>query len=128
MPDNTLLKSRYPYACLNMAVLQADFDCFEEALPAIKEAITTAREAKDHDCLAFCLSWLYHFSLVDRSEDTQRFASDMLGGSGAGLSYLLQQAHEQKLYDLEISMLIGQAKAALASVSLFIHLKYSNFD
>ena len=58
----------YQYALLNLAVLQADFGCYTEAIPAMQEAIATARENKDTTCLNFCMSWLYHFGRTFPSE------------------------------------------------------------
>jgi anaphase-promoting complex subunit 5 len=114
MPNQS--HSRYPYACLNMAVLQADFGCHEEALPAIAEAINAARESSDHSCLAFSLSWLYHFRLVDRSEETQVWANKMLGADDAGLTYLRQQARRYELRSLESSILVSQTRVVIARV------------
>ena len=51
----------YQYALLNLAILQADFGCHNEAIPAMQEAIATARENRDTVCLNYCMSWLYHF-------------------------------------------------------------------
>lgn len=114
MPNDN--RSQYPYACLNMAVLQADFECYEEALPAINEAISAARECKDHSCLAFCLSWLHHFSLIDQSAETQEWARKLIGTHDGGLSYLRHQANAYELRGLESSLLLSQANAAIARV------------
>ena len=55
-------KIHYQYALLHMAILQADFGCFGEAIAAINETIATARESQDMTCLSFSLSWLNHMS------------------------------------------------------------------
>lgn len=116
MPEHD--RSQYPYACLNMAVLQADFGSFEEALPAINEAISAAREAKDYNCLAFCLIWLYHFNLHHSTESTRKLTTNMLGSDDAGLAYLRQQAKEHKLHNLESSILLSQTNAITSKVKL----------
>ncbi|KKY28967.1 putative anaphase-promoting complex protein [Diplodia seriata] len=53
-------KTYYQYALLHMAILQADFGCFSEAIAAMNETIATARENQDMNCLNFSLSWLNH--------------------------------------------------------------------
>lgn len=114
MPEHD--RSQYPYACMNMAVLQANFDCIEEALPAINEAISAAREAKDHNCLLFCLSWLYHFNSNQRFEKTRKLKENMLGSDHAALAYLKQQAKENELPSLEAALSLPRASVALAEV------------
>ncbi|GME39785.1 hypothetical protein GTA08_BOTSDO02237 [Neofusicoccum parvum] len=49
-------KTYYQYALLHMAILQADFGCFSEAIAAMNETIATARENQDMSCLNFSLS------------------------------------------------------------------------
>jgi len=99
-----------------MAVLHSDFGCFEESLPAINEAITAAREAKDYNCLAFCLAWLYHFNIHRSTEKTRTLTRNMLGSDDAGLTYLRQQAKENGLYRLESTILFSQGDAAISKV------------
>ena len=55
-------KFHYQYALLHMAIMQADFGCFGEAIAAINETIATARENQDIACLSFSLSWLNHMA------------------------------------------------------------------
>src|SRR6202022_4873318 len=55
-------RSFYQYALLNLAVLEADFGSYQEAVTAMQETVSVARENKDMGCLNFSLSWLYHFS------------------------------------------------------------------
>lgn len=54
-------KVSYQYALLNLAMLQADFGCNEEALHAIEDTINTARESGDTACLNFALAWMFEF-------------------------------------------------------------------
>lgn len=53
-------------AALNLAALHARLGHREEALSAIKEAITMAQEANDHVCLQHALSWLCRVSPADK--------------------------------------------------------------
>jgi len=57
------------YAALNLASFHCRMDHREEAMLAIKEAITMAQESSDHVCLQHVLSLLYR--IVD-SDDKQR--------------------------------------------------------
>jgi anaphase-promoting complex subunit 5 len=65
----------YQYALLNLAILQADFGCHSAAIPAMQEAISTARENKDVTCLNFCMSWLYHFGKAFPEEMQEHFSN-----------------------------------------------------
>ncbi|CDR41051.1 CYFA0S06e00716g1_1 [Cyberlindnera fabianii] len=55
----------YHYALLSLASLYASFNCDGEAIRAIEESISVARENKDLTCLNFLLTWIYNF-LKDR--------------------------------------------------------------
>jgi anaphase-promoting complex subunit 5 len=55
----------YHYALLSLASLHAGFNCDGEAIRAIEEAISVAREKKDMACLNYLLTWLFNF-LRDR--------------------------------------------------------------
>jgi anaphase-promoting complex subunit 5 len=55
----------YHYALLSLATLHAAFNCDGEAIRAIEESISVARENKDTECLNFLLTWLFNF-LKDR--------------------------------------------------------------
>ena len=57
------------YAALNLASYHCRLDHTEEAMSAIKEAITMAQESSDHVCLQHVLSLLYR---VVASQDKQR--------------------------------------------------------
>lgn len=67
----------YQYALLNLAILNADFGCFSEAITAMQEAIVTARENHDMPCLNYSLSWLNQFGRTHAGElkDIQKRAS-----------------------------------------------------
>ncbi|XP_014241164.1 anaphase-promoting complex subunit 5 [Cimex lectularius] len=47
------------FAALNLAILQAKFNHRDEALFALKEAITLAHEANDNVCLQHAQAWMY---------------------------------------------------------------------
>uniref|UniRef100_A0A8H7K242 Anaphase-promoting complex subunit 5 n=1 Tax=Bionectria ochroleuca TaxID=29856 RepID=A0A8H7K242_BIOOC len=51
----------HQYALMNLAVLQADFGCYRDAVTAMLETVSTARENRDAACLNFALNWLFHF-------------------------------------------------------------------
>ena len=74
------------YAALNLASYHCRLDHTEEAMSAIKEAITMAQESSDHVCLQHVLSLLYR--LVD-SQDKQRLMERCITKSGElSLPYL----------------------------------------
>jgi anaphase-promoting complex subunit 5 len=104
----------YQYALLNLAVLQADFGCYQEAIAAMHESVSTARENKDMGCLNFSLSWLYHFRKAhpNTREDDR---SNMLGVEGEGLVFLRTKAKESGMWSLWSSSLLSEAKMGLSN-------------
>ncbi|KAH3685081.1 hypothetical protein WICPIJ_003958 [Wickerhamomyces pijperi] len=62
----------YHYALLSLATLYAAFNCDGEAIRAIEESISVARENKDIECLNFLLTWLFNF-LKDRPNLEHQF-------------------------------------------------------
>lgn len=58
---NSRGRTHYQYALFTLATLQAEFSFYAEAMRAVEEAITVARENKDNNCLNYILSWLYSF-------------------------------------------------------------------
>ncbi len=100
---------------MNMAVLQADFGCFDEAVAAMLETVSTARENKDMACLNFALNWLYHFgkSHPDSIEHTE--LTDMLGVEREGLVFLRIKAKECRMWTLWSSVLLSEAKMGMAN-------------
>ncbi|KAL4930213.1 putative anaphase-promoting complex subunit Apc5 [Aspergillus undulatus] len=106
-------KGTYQYALLNLAILQADFGCFREAVSAMQEAVTIARESHDMNCLNFCMSWLYHFGkafpeLIKDVENT-----GMLGNEKEGLAFLKAKAKETEMWGLLSTTLLSEAKLEL---------------
>ena len=106
----------YQYALLNLAILQADFGCHSEAIPAIQEAISTARDNKDAACLIFCMSWLYHFAKTFPEAMHDIRNSGMLGGETEGLAFLKSRAKDARLWSLLSTTLLSEAKLGLQNV------------
>ncbi|KAI9674955.1 MAG: anaphase promoting complex subunit 5 [Caeruleum heppii] len=105
----------YQYALLNMAMLQADFGCFGEAIAAMQEAVSAARENKDMACLNYCLSWLYHFYKAHPKEIRHLERANMLGVEREGLAFLKSKAHEMGLWSLWSTSLLSEAKLTMSS-------------
>ncbi|KAH8589565.1 anaphase-promoting complex subunit 5-domain-containing protein [Bisporella sp. PMI_857] len=105
----------YQYALMNLAVLQADFGCYDEAVAAMLETVSTARENKDLACLNFALNWLYHFGkahprMLDGAEST-----NMLGVEREGLAFLRIKAKETGMFTLWSSSLLSEAKLGMSN-------------
>ena len=109
-------RSFYQYALLHMAILQADFGCFSEAIAAMNETISTARENQDMSCLNFSLSWLNHLGKAYPSQMKQAGYAGAMGKEREGLAYLKLKAKEMKLPNLLSSTLLSEAKMLLSSV------------
>ncbi len=107
----------YQYALLNLAILQADFGCHSEAIPAMREAISTARENKDVTCLNFCMSWLYHFGKSFPEEMQEIRNSGILGSETEGLAFLKSRAKDAEMWSLLSTTLLSEAKLGLQNVS-----------
>ena len=107
----------YQYALMNLAVLQADFGCYREAVAAMLETVSTARENRDMTCLNFALNWLFHFGRA-HPEVTQELESNSMLGAGPGresLAFLRGKAKETGMWSLWSSALMSEAKMSLAS-------------
>jgi anaphase-promoting complex subunit 5 len=107
----------YQYALLNLAILQADFGCYSEALAAMRETIATARENKDLGCLNFSLSWLYHFGKVHPGETNRDTKGGMMGVEREGLAFLKAKAKENGMWSLMATSLLSEARMIMANVS-----------
>lgn len=103
----------YQYALLNLAILQADFGCHAEALPAMQEAIATARETKDTTCLNFCMSWLYHFGRSFPAQMKTIRESGILGSETEGLAFLKSRARDAEMWNLLSTSMLSEAKLGL---------------
>ena len=109
-------KIHYQYALLHMAILQADFGCFGEAIAAINETIATARENQDMTCLSFSLSWLNHMAKAYPKQMRGAGYMSMLGSERDALTFLKAKAKEAKMYNLLSASLLNEAKLSLATV------------
>ncbi|TVY49430.1 Anaphase-promoting complex subunit [Lachnellula occidentalis] len=105
----------YQYALMNLAVLQADFGCFEEAVAAMLETVSTARENKDMACLNFALNWLYHFGKAHPKFIRGSESTNMLGVEREGLVFLRTKAKETGMWTLWSSSLLSEAKLGMSS-------------
>ncbi|KAF1934337.1 anaphase-promoting complex protein [Didymella exigua CBS 183.55] len=108
-------KIHYQYALLHMAILQADFGCFGEAIAAINETIATARESQDMTCLSFSLSWLNHMSKAYPKQMKAAGYMSMLGSERDALTFLKAKAREFKMHNLLSATLLNEAKLVLST-------------
>jgi anaphase-promoting complex subunit 5 len=97
-----------------MAILQADFGCFDEAVAAMNETIATARENQDAACLNFSLSWLSHLSKAYPNDLKKTGYAGMLGPEKDRLAFLAEKARETKSWAVLSSTLLSEAKLALS--------------
>ena len=106
----------YQYALLNLAILQKDFGCFPEAMSAIHETISAARENKDIGCLNYSLSWLYHLAKAypEEFDDVQK--SGVFGTDKEALAFLKAKSKEAGMWSLLSTSLLGEAKLILTNV------------
>ncbi|KAE8315681.1 anaphase-promoting complex subunit 5-domain-containing protein [Aspergillus transmontanensis] len=118
-------RSSYQYALLNLAILQADFGCYGEAVSAMQEAVSIARESHDMNCLNFCMSWLYHFgkAFPEQMKDVQN--TGMLGNEKEGLAFLKAKAKETEMWSLLSTTLLSEAKFELQNVRFYLHSSLS---
>lgn len=115
-------KSHYQFALLHMAILHADFGCFSEAIAAINETISMARENQDMQCLNFSLSWLNHMSKAYPQQMKGAGYMGMLGSERDGLTFLKAKAKETKTYYLLSNTLLNEAQLCMSSVSHITNL------
>ncbi|KAF1913582.1 anaphase-promoting complex subunit 5-domain-containing protein [Ampelomyces quisqualis] len=108
-------KIHYQYALLHMAILQADFGCFGEAIAAITETIATARENQDMMCLSFSLSWLNHMAKAYPKQMKNAGYMSMLGSERDVLTFLKAKARDTKMYNLLSATLLNEAKLCLST-------------
>jgi anaphase-promoting complex subunit 5 len=109
-------RSFYQYALLHMAILQADFGCFSEAIAAMTETIATARENQDMSCLNFSLSWLNHLGKAYPKQMKRAGYTGAVGSEKEGLAYLKMKSKEMKLPTLLSSTLLAESKMLVSGV------------
>lgn len=107
----------YQYALLHMAVLHADFGCFDEAISAINETIATARENQDMTCLNYSLSWLYYLSKAYPSKMQGAGYGGLVKSEREGISFLKAKAKEGHLWSQLSSALLSETVLILSKVS-----------
>lgn len=100
---------------MNLAVLQADFGCLDEAVAAMLETVTTARENKDLACLNFSLNWLYHFNKAHPNIISPADSPNMLGAEREGLAFIRLKAKESGMWTLWSSSLLSEAKMGMSN-------------
>lgn len=105
----------YQYALLNLAVLQADFGCHKEAVLAMLETVSTARENRDNACLNFSLNWLFQFGRARPHLVRDLESGSMLGVGKATLAFLRFKAKELSSWTLWSSALLSEAKVTLCN-------------
>lgn len=103
----------YQYALMNLAVLQADFGCYKEAVAAMLETVSTARENRDMTCLNFALNWLFHFGRSHPKLVRDLESNSMLGTGKESLAFLRVKAKETGMWTLWSSVLLSEAKVGL---------------
>ena len=108
----------YQYALLNLAILQADFGCFSEAVAAMQETVSTARENKDVACLNYSLSWLFHFGKAHPGELSSVQQTGVLGTDKEALSFLKAKAKDAGMWSLLSTTLLAEARQHQLSVRL----------
>ncbi|KAI5921141.1 anaphase-promoting complex subunit 5-domain-containing protein [Camillea tinctor] len=108
-------RSFYQYALMNLAVLQADFGCHKEAIAAMLETVSTARENRDMTCLNFALNWLFHFGRAHPQVTKELESNSMLGTGKESLAFLRTKAKETGMWTLWSSALMSEAKMSLSN-------------
>lgn len=108
-------RSFYQYALLNLAVLEADFGSYQEAVTTMQETVSVARENKDMGCLNFSLSWLHHFGKTHPKVINGVDKTNMLGVERERLVFLRTKAKECGMWNLWSAALLAEAKAGLAN-------------
>ncbi|KAJ5886432.1 uncharacterized protein N7473_009106 [Penicillium subrubescens] len=103
-------RSAYQFSLLNLAIIQADFECFSEAISAVQEAVAIARESHDMNCLNFCMSWLYHFGKAFPEQMREVQNSGMLGNEKEGLMFLKAKAKDAEMWSLMSTTILSEAK------------------
>ncbi|KAI1825826.1 anaphase-promoting complex subunit 5-domain-containing protein [Xylaria intraflava] len=107
-------RSFYQYALMNLAVLQADFGCHKEAIAAMLETVSTARENRDMTCLNFALNWLFHFGRAHPEVTRELESKSQLGTGKESLAFLRSRAKETGTWTLWCSALMSEAKMCLS--------------
>ncbi|KAI3398622.1 hypothetical protein diail_8970 [Diaporthe ilicicola] len=108
-------REHYHYALLNLAVLQADFGCYKDAVSTMLETIATAREKRDQNCLNFALNFFYNFGLQHPHLVEDLESSSMSATGRETLAFLRVKAKETGMWSTWCSALLSEAKQGLLS-------------
>lgn len=108
-------REHYHYALLNLAVLQADFGCYKDAVSTMLETIATAREKRDQNCLNFALNFFYNFGLQHPRLVEDLESSSMSATGRETLAFLRVKAKETGMWSTWSSALLSEAKQGLLS-------------
>lgn len=108
-------REHYHYALLNLAVLQADFGCYKDAVSTMLETIATAREKRDTSCLNFALNFFYNFSLQHPHLVEDMESNSMSATGRETLAFLRVKARETGMWSTWSHALLSEAKQGLVS-------------
>lgn len=108
-------REHYHYALLNLAVLQADFGCYKDAVSTMLETIATARERRDTSCLNFALNFFYNFGLQHPQLVEDLESTSMSATGRETLAYLRVKAREAGMWSTWSHALLSEAKQGLVS-------------
>ncbi|KAF2279554.1 uncharacterized protein EI97DRAFT_498983 [Westerdykella ornata] len=108
-------RMEYQYALLHMAILQAEFGSFTEAVAAINETIVTARENQDMTCLNFSLSWLQHLNNACPEQMKRAGYKGLLGSERDAFAFLKMKSRETGMYNLLSATLLNESKRCMAT-------------
>lgn len=114
----------YQYALLNLALLHADFGSPVEAVSAMRESISIAREMQDMHCLNFCMSWLYHVgkTFPEAAKEIQK--TGMLGNEKDGLAFLQARARDGEMWTVLSQSLLSEAKLEMMRVRMVFYVTW----
>ncbi|CAN8100104.1 unnamed protein product [Discula destructiva] len=108
-------REHYHYALLNLAVLQADFGCYKDAVSTLLETIATAREKRDTSCLNFALNFFHNFGL-QHPQLVEELESNSVSATGREtLAFLRVKARETGMWSTWSHALLSEAKQGLVS-------------
>ena len=103
----------YHFALTILAVYQSFAGSHEEAVTTMLEAVSTARENRDHMCLTFALSWLLAFGRAHPQLVADLEADNMLGVGKETLAFLQESARDTGMHSLRSIAIWNEAQLCL---------------
>ena len=103
----------YHLALMILAVYQSYGGSHQEAVAAMLEAVSTARENRDHKCLTFALSWLLDFGRAHPRFIAGLEADNVLGIGRETLAFLQESARDTGMHSLRSKAIWGEAQLCL---------------